>query len=290
MGISTHIPLVFVHATCQNNIEYVLRQAVGVNPQREVILLGDEHNKHFGLFVHWYPLLDYTDGCAAFNSVYRHRSPNPVNLELFCFYRWIILKNFMLHHDCPVTFYSDSDNLWYDGLSVYEKAFADVDMATGLYPDNENDFHYVVTPSFTYINLDCIKRLCVSFLKLYARELDYIYAVSDTQKAAGGVPSISDMSAIGKFVKDNRNKLKIAGVLKEIDGGIVDANINSSEINRHRFAMKDGIKDIVFHNGKPTCLELRENRIYTFRALQFQGKTKEKIPDYYTGPAFESTI
>jgi hypothetical protein len=287
---STHVPLVFVHASCDNNIEYALRQAIHVNPNRKVILLGDERNKHFSLFVHWFSFYDYTDGCGDFYSVYKHQSPNSAGFELFCFYRWFILRNFMLHHDLPVAFYSDSDNLWYDDIAVYEKAFRDADMATGLHPNSEDDFHYVVTPDFTYMNIDCIKRLCSSFQQLYSSELGYIYAVTEIQKAEGGVPSISDMSAIGKFVKENRKILNIVNSLEEIDGGIVDENINLSEINRHRFAMKDGIKDIVFHNGMPTCLELKENRRYIFRALHFQGNAKRLIPDYYSGPAFKSTI
>jgi hypothetical protein len=289
-NFSRHIPLVFVHTSCAHNIEYVLRQAIHVNPVREVILLGEERNKHFSVFVHWHSLYDYTDGCEAFNNVYQHWSPNPAGMELLCFYRWFILKNFMLRHDLPAAFYSDSDNLWYDDTAVYEKAFRDVDMAAGLSPDSEANVHYVTMPSFTYITLDCIKRLCASFLRLYTQDLDYIHAISESQKSAGGVPSISDMSAIGKFVKDNKKILNIVNSLEEIDGGIVDANINSSEINRHRFAMKDKLKDIVFHDDKPTCLELDENKRYLFRALHFQGNAKKKIPDYYRGPAFASTL
>jgi hypothetical protein len=285
-NFSKHVPLVFVHTSCVNNIEYVLRQAIHVNSEREVILLGDERNKHFSLFVHWYFLVDYTDGCSDFNSVYRHRSPNPSQLELLCFYRWFILKNFMLRHGLPVAFYSDSDHLWYDDMAVYEKAFRGVDMATGVDPDSEDNFHYVVSPNFTYVTFDCIKRLCGSFLRLYTRDLDYIYAVSEHQKNAGGVPSISDMSAMGKFVKENRKILNIVNSLEEIDRGIVDANINTSCINRHRFAMRNGIKDIVFHQGMPTCLELEENRRYMFRALHFQGNAKTRMPDYYRGSAF----
>jgi GR25 family glycosyltransferase involved in LPS biosynthesis len=287
---TTQVPLVFVHVSCENNIEYILRQAIHVNPNRKIILLGDKRNKHFSSFVHWYSLYDYTDGCDDFHRAYKHKSPNSARFELFCFYRWFILKNFMLHHNLPVAFYSDSDNLWYDDIAVYEKAFRNADMATGLHPDSEDDFHYVITPGFTYMNLDCIKCLCGSFQQLYTRELDYIYAVAEEQKAEGGIPSISDMSAIGKFVKDNRKILNILNSLEEIDGGIMDANINSSIINQRRFAMKDGIKDIVFHNGMPTCLELEKNEKYIFHALHFQGIAKNKIPDYYSGPAFESTI
>ncbi|MDR2123780.1 MAG: hypothetical protein LBP38_02210 [Desulfovibrio sp.] len=280
-------PLVFVHATCENNIEYVLRQAIHVNPERKIILLGDECNKHFGLFVHWCNLLDYTEGCGDFNGVYIHRSPNHACFELFCYYRWFILKNFMLRHGISVAFYSDSDMLWYDDIAVYEKAFSGVDMATGLAPALEKNFHYTVSPNFTYITLACIKRLCNYFILLYARNPNYFDAVSEMQKAEGGIPSISDMSAIGEFVKDNRETLNIVNSFEEIAEGIVDANFNSQRINRYCFDMKDGIKDIVFQNGMPTCLETEENRRYIFRALHFQGKAKRLIPSYYTAPAFE---
>jgi hypothetical protein len=282
----TSAPLVFVHASCEHNIEYVLRQASHVNPERKIILLGDKCNKHFSSFVQWYPLLDYTEGCGDFHSVYIHRSPNPASFELFCYYRWFILKNFMLRHGFPVAFYSDSDMLWYGSIAVYEKAFSGIDMATGLEPDRENNFHYVITPNFTYITLDCITRLCRFFILLYARNPDYIYAISEMQKADGGVPSISDMSAIGKFVKDNRKILNIVNSLEKLNEGMVDANINTQRINRYCFDMKDGVKNIVFHNGMATCLELEENRRYIFRALHFQGEAKMLIPSYYTAPAF----
>jgi hypothetical protein len=99
------------------------------------------------------------------------------------------------------------------------------------------------------------------------------------------------MSAIGKFARENRNILTIANVFEEIEGGIVDSNINLPRmLHRHRFAMKNGIKDIVFENGMPTCLDLAENRRYVFRALQFQGDSKALIPDFYTAAAFEPAV
>jgi hypothetical protein len=272
----------------ENNIEYCLRQAAYVNPYREIILLGDEANVCFGSFISWRNLADYMDGWSLFAEVYRHRSPNNVKLEMLCFLRWFVLKNCMRLHHLNAAFYSDSDNLFYADISPYEKVFRHVDMAIGQYPEREDDFHYVVSPNFTYITLGCIKLLCGFFVQLYKHDLKYIYAVSEAQKKAGGVPSISDMSAIGKFVKERRKTLKMANSFEEIDGSLVDDNVNSQRgPNGQRFALRDGIKDIVFQDGRPVCLDLEENRRHVFNALHFQGKAKKQIPAYYTGPAFE---
>jgi hypothetical protein len=178
-------PLIFVHVTRACHIEYILHQAVNVIDERKIILLGDNHNACFGSFVSWHHLSEYMDGWEAFDVVYKHRSPNRAAFEKMCFLRWFALKNYMARHNIPAAFYSDSDNLWYADISPYEKAFRCADMATGLFPEYEEDFHYAVSPSFTYITLACIKRLCGFFTHLYTRDLDYIYGNRSQGISAG---------------------------------------------------------------------------------------------------------
>lgn len=123
------VPIIFIHYNDSYYLKYSLESAVIFNPDKKVILLGDDTNSHYSnLGVVHYNINNFNSGYEIdlFNRVYRfiagknHARPD---WTYFVFRRWFIMYNFIIANNIQTFWTFDSDNLILTNLSGQEKKF-----------------------------------------------------------------------------------------------------------------------------------------------------------------------
>ena len=131
-------PIVFCHFGDSPYLPYVFACAKLSNPDKCIILLGDESNRRMAEshgIIH-YPFAAIPAGVetATFQKVYR-RIKGPKNEGLrgstdwikFVFERWFHIYDFLRSQDLHAFWHFDSDTMLLDDLSVYEPRLAAYD-------------------------------------------------------------------------------------------------------------------------------------------------------------------
>ena len=95
------IPVIFLSKTIRISpeIELVVKQACKNN--EDVFLLGDDGNKSYCPDNH-VSIFDYYEGATEFEKLYRHLSTNDLTVELFCFSRWFIMRDFLRKNNMKI--------------------------------------------------------------------------------------------------------------------------------------------------------------------------------------------
>lgn len=129
-------PLLFIHKGNSDYLFYTLTCAKLFNPEREIILLGDDANKHLGRvgFTH-VPFSQFDDDplLAQFNSVFQCiASPEWKGREWlqFVFQRWFYLHAFIEKRQISSFWTFDSDTILLSDLSIHEHKFQQFDCTT----------------------------------------------------------------------------------------------------------------------------------------------------------------
>lgn len=124
-------PLVFCHFGNSPYLPYVFACARLSNPDKRIVLLGDESNRRtaerHGLVHH--PYMDFAGGSEieTFERVYR-RVIGPksgymrgkIDWIKFVFQRWFYVYNYVRAEKIPSFWHFDSDNMLLDDLTAYE--------------------------------------------------------------------------------------------------------------------------------------------------------------------------
>jgi hypothetical protein len=135
-------PLFFIHYGPSTYLRRALRCARASNPEKRIILLGDDTNRHAARgCAEYVPFADYAAGPAIreFDSVFkiiqgeRHRFNKHGGVETwlrFVFRRWFIVENF-IHRESVTSFWTfDSDTLILAPLAPRETRFAGFEAST----------------------------------------------------------------------------------------------------------------------------------------------------------------
>ncbi len=126
-------PIVFIHYGYTPYLKYTLDIAKKTNPDKEVVLLGDNKNKKYGkIGVRHFYFNDYGAGeeIEMFNEVFRfiagakHGKKEWVK---FVFKRWFYIHNFIKKNNIDKFWTFDSDTLILSPLTSKEKRFKDYD-------------------------------------------------------------------------------------------------------------------------------------------------------------------
>lgn len=126
-------PLIFIHYGESFYLKYTLKLAKLFNPEKRVILIGDESNAHYTKFGLEHYLFDnYRDSSELeeFERVYQYLGGTAFvqknysdRWTKFNFRKWFVLYNFLIAHNLQKTWILDSDNLIISSLSTQEKKF-----------------------------------------------------------------------------------------------------------------------------------------------------------------------
>ncbi|GAA5508256.1 hypothetical protein [Novipirellula caenicola] len=127
-------PIIFTHYGNSRYLPYVLETARLTNPDKEVVLLGDEKNrwigKQKGITHRQFRDFDYGDAIDRFDRCYRpiqgpqhHHIKGGEDWLKFVFKRWFFVHNFLVAHQFDSFWHFDSDTMILESLADHEAKF-----------------------------------------------------------------------------------------------------------------------------------------------------------------------
>ena len=262
--------VVFIHRGSNDYLKTAVQQAILHN---HVILIGDKPaiDSLVGVQVETYDIDEYTSEVNDFTNNYVHLSTNPYQVELFCFTRWIILRNFMSRHSTERVLYIDSDVLLYvNAQEEYENYFKEF----------ESTLMHRTSGHTSYWSFDTITKFCNFILRMYNNKNTYEFVKLSSHYESrrkfsldGGV---CDMTALELYQYQNYGKIGEMMFIR--DDATFDHNVNAED---QYFKMKDGMKDIKMIDNKPFVYNNFLGKNIQFKSLHFQGvHRKSEMKNY----------
>jgi hypothetical protein len=271
------LPIIFIHKGFSDYLEYSLKQAKKMNPDSDVVLIGDESLRIYediegikfcllDTYLHGEQASQNDYNAAQFESIFKDFSTNGKRFELRCFQRWFILREFMKQNQVEKCLYLDSDCLIFTNVTHEQEKF------------NGYDFTCCAGGPAQYINrYEALDHFVMFICEIYEKKNKYLYHKFRSHYLDHlriGMPGgTSDMQAFHFY------KLKYPGRVFDtsmiIDGAVHDANLN---IESSYIEMKNGHKNIIFKEGIPFGKHKLLKQLVKMNLLHFQGKAKKLIP------------
>ena len=264
------LPIIFVHQSNSDYLKYALAQAHQSNPNSTIYLLGDASNTGYE-FVEHHSMFDYFRRAAEFGKIYRHYSTNSFDYELINFQRWFVLREFLLAHNLPRCLYVDSDTMIYANVTEDSKKFEEFDFTLSQ-----------MTSGCTFFlnRVEGLTEFCEFLFNIYARKDKYHYdkmVAHYTARRMNQLPGgVCDMTAFQLYNEGHFGSIGEASHI--IAGSVYDPAITSSVPG---FEMANGIKKLFWRGSFPYGMHVRTGREIKFNSLQFQGRTKHLMCEYY---------
>jgi len=266
------VPVVLINKTISQCgfLEYTVKQAC--RNKNEVFLIGDAQNKHYcdGIKAKWINNEIYSS-CTDFENLYEHLSTNHKAIEVFCFSRWFILRDFMRMHMYEAAVYIDSDVLYFANAEKEFKQFENYYCALSGRTSGHT----------SYWTLKGLEKFCNYLLRVYGHKQDYDYVrltsiFNDRQKFGlhGGV---CDMTLLEHFARYEYPHM-VGEVSILTDNPYHDHIVSVSE----GFEMDNGIKKFIIDwEGQPYSIHVRTNALIQFASIHCQGNHKHLIKTFY---------
>jgi len=268
------IPIVFVHKGNPFYLKYTLKQVKYFNPESTIYLLGDDSNNKYPFVTH-VPLNKYSTSAKVFAGLYKHRSSNDYQYELFCFERWFCIKDFIEEFKLESFIYLDSDVLAFYDFSKITPLLSGIKIAnTGV--------GYGM-PAFTYFDsCNALNTYCKFLNEYYSNEsliklLDKWYEpFLLNAEALGGV---CDMIIFDFFFEEHASEIKKIDQLGSLGFDVFIRYTDGYEV-------ENGSKKIYWIKNLPYCKSLSTNELVQFATLHYQGHSKTQILDDYRGTGY----
>jgi len=121
--------IVIIHEGDSYYLADTIAQARVAQGGEPPILLGDPLNRHYK-GADFYPYSDYFKEARAFAGIYKHYYPNPAQYQwlLFCYQKWIFLREFMERESIHEVMVIDSDVLIYRNPSELSRFNVNAEM------------------------------------------------------------------------------------------------------------------------------------------------------------------
>lgn len=278
-------PIIFLHTGNPAFLATAIERAA-LHNDTEIILLGDESNKHIKGVSH-YQVKDFFTKAQEFeDKYYIHMSSNAYGFELICYQRWFVLEEFIALKGYEKFWYIDSDVLVYDNLSTYLNTIPEGTSYDLVGFDTQNCGQGdSFMPAFNLYAATLIAEITRFFKDSYT-DPEIFKVLTDkwkrhaSQKIKGG---ICDMSQLKLFFDYNRGKYRIYNSYNLSNSYIPDGNINV-ELNytpdNQKFKMLHGKKHVFVENYKAYGY-LTSGQQVQFIASHFQGKEGKPSMSYY---------
>jgi hypothetical protein len=287
------IPIVFLHKGDSWYLPYVLRQALSINQNSQVVLISDQKTnadiegvKIFLINDLQNPMID--DFCKN----YKHLSTNPKEYEVFCWLRWFYLLKYMEINNISHVFHLDSDVLIFSSTEHILSLYPELSRGCGFLIPQQQHFSYdwVASGHISYWTKDALQKFCNFIIdSFYKQELLNIYYQKWNwhleNKVNGG---ICDMTTLYLF--NNQYISYVVNLLAENRDGTFDlgfgtsSNFLENEYEMQKIGSYNSHKRIEFSQNKPVIFK---NQIpVKLHNIHFQGAAKRFIANYYSGLPF----
>ena len=267
---SSSLPIIFIHQSNSDYLEYAFAQAHRSNPGSAIWLLGDASNGGYE-FVEHRSMFDYFEGARAFAKGYKHYSTHPVGFELINFQRWFILRDFLIASGLKRCLYLDSDTMLYTDVTEDSRKFERFDFTL---------CQMISGCTFFLNRINALTEFCDFLIDIYTGKDKYVYdkmvahfTARRMNRLSGGV---CDMTAFQLYHELHFGEIGEAAQI--IDGSVYDPAITSSVPG---FEMENGIKKLTWKDGIPYGTHVRTGEQVRLNSLQFQGQTKHLMGQYY---------
>ena len=157
------LPVVFLSITLNATPSYVPKVVEFASETNDVVFLGDDGNTHIPNHVN---MCDYWDGAHQFEQVYHHLSTNNERVELFCFQRWFVLRDWMKANNIHRCFHMDTDILVFGMLEFELEYFEHLYCALSGRTSGHS----------SYWSLKGLEKFCEYLMEVYSNPDSYDYA------------------------------------------------------------------------------------------------------------------
>lgn len=238
-------PIIFIHYGNSPYLEYTLKLARFKNPNKEVILLGDDSNKKIALetgATHFY-FENYFRGpeVKIFKKVYKFIAGSQKRKSYwtnFVFKRWFCIYNFLKEKNIERFWTFDSDTLIFTDLFSLEGRFGNIDCTTQC---NGICMNGLVN------NLRLVENYINKINELFTRE-DYL---KEQEKGMASHPdwAYTEMRAFATFQEESAIKTMRSNII--INNSMFDENICQGDSMKTEWnkQAKRQIKKLFFENG-----------------------------------------
>lgn len=258
------VPIVFVHRSNSSYLQYSLQQARLSNPASTIHLIGDDENEGYPGIQH-HSMEKYLGDAETFEGLYRHMSTNGYEIELFCFQRWFILRDFVRRSELETFVYLDSDVMLFSDVTTDMPRFGVFDLAL---------VQRFVPCTLFVMRAQALDDFCEFVLDVYRGlrryEWDSVVARHALAKRNGVPGGVSDMTLFELFHAENFGR--IGELAQVLDDSIYDNEISCPHLG---FEMDGEVKRLTWRDGKPYGKHLRTGRHIRFKSLHCQGKNKQ---------------
>lgn len=239
-------PILFIHYGPASYLRWTLKGARRTNPEKRIVLLGDERNRHFAKGIADFFLFEnfaYGPELKEFESVFqiiqgsRHWYTKEGGIETwlkFVFRRWFLINNFLKREAIDSFWIFDSDTLLLASLASREERFADYDATTQCRGRCLNG--WVSSQKLVERYLHCIN-------DLFKDEV-YLQAQRERLKKDIGL-AFNEMDAFHEFCR--RSSIKTCQASKVINGESFDDALAITEeytIAPHKILGRTNIKQL----------------------------------------------
>ena len=268
-------PIVFIHRGNSFYLPFTLGQARFRSGGNPLVLLGDVSNAGLGgKNGVQHELQDaYKQSRAEFEAAYVHLSMGAFEFERFCFYRWFLLRDYLVANGLEAVWYLDSDVMLYTELAEEETWIEQHDAA----------YCHAGVPAVVYMKAATLNKFCDFILDLYATRLPYLQNCFDHYKATNpGISwgGITDMHAFWLFAQEERGDVADISVVQ--NGAVFDQDMHQAQ----GFVMDEsrGEKLIRWQGKQPYFVGAQNKLVTRANSLHCASGAKDIIHRYYTGP------
>jgi len=259
------IPVIIMHRGESDYVNDVVAQAR--KRAQNVVVLGDGQNFATDRQD------KYCESAKAFEGLYEHLSTNGYNIELMCFTRWFILKDYMKVHGINVCLHLDSDVLLYIDPEDIWMSYDQFDITLS----------HRCCGSAAFFTLKGLEKFCSFIMDTYTEKNSYDYSrlVShyQTRQKHGLTGGVCDMTLLEHY--GYKHCGEIGEMMHIIGSSAWDHNINEPD-QGFMIDPATGIKRITFIKGMPTGYQETTDRVIKFNSLHFQGPAKRYIKRHLT--------
>jgi len=258
-------PLIIHHEGYQPYLSFCLWQNRRTNPDRPIILLGDEVSRIRGIEYRHELIADYQTKNRIFIEKYRHVTRSDYVKERRHLERWFVLSTFLEQAEIKAFYFIDSDYLLFSNLTEHESAWS----SCGL----------MGTPSFWGLSFHestfHIHHFCDWLLGLYADTQRFEVLLKQQHEMNG---HLQEMGFINEYCAEQRVLIqkmdwRNSGKNNSFDDYIFGSSYFSDrdEFMKLRQEVPGGPVTL-HHNGGHGTRRLL--------GLHFQGHSKRQIPGF----------
>lgn len=273
--MSDSLPIVFLFRNDADYLRYTLSAAHHFNPDNPVILLGTPENAHYrDLGIEHYDYREFSTDAARFEKCYVHRSSLSREFEIFCFQRWLILREFLNRSPYSRALHLDADVMLFSDAVKEGDRFRRHDMTLARLDDD----HYRCGHHCYWNNLDTLNAFCEFMFRHFATSR--AIAANDRFFDPRSSSHVSDMLMLGLFA---RERPECTGDISRIEDRKVFDDFFSRPSGFHTESplIKKNMKKVRFQDGVLWGRHRDHAEPIRFLSIHFHGSLKF-LMKYYT--------